>query len=288
MRVWLSLAAALLAMQALPALAERDPLSGAPVDPHKKKPVPSPLTDHFYVEGLAFLPTLHTTLRVDGQSPGAGLPRQLGTVVSGEDDLGFKGHSPQGGIEFMIRMRKRHKVRVNYFGSDRQGDQVLSHQILFGDQTFEPADRVTSELEYRTFVITYTYSFVQTERLELGAGLAAHFVEADARGAVAAKNLRQEVSGSGAVPTIPLDFAWRISRRFAFTARANYLRATVNGFQGSVADYHADFQYRWTPNFALGAGYSIMRTSLNINDADFPGMFRLNIQGPALFVRASF
>ena len=149
-------------------------------------------------------------------------------------------------------------------------------------------DRATSTLDWRSFGLTYTYSFIRTDRFEVGTGIAVNFVEADAIGAVPARNLRQEVSGSGAFPTIPLDAIWRISRRFAVTARGQYFRASIDNFQGSMAEYHGDFQYRWKPNFSLGAGYTIMREFLDVNDASFPGFFRLNIRGPEAFFKVSF
>jgi hypothetical protein len=288
MRIWLPLAAALFAIQAIPAHAERDPLSGAPIAPDKKRQTPSPITDRFYVQGTFFSPAVTTDLRVDGQSPGGGLPGLPGTLVSGEKDLGLDSRIPQGRIELMIRMRERSKLRVDYFETNRSGDRVLDRQIQFGDQTFEVADRVTSTLDWREFNLTYTYSLIRTDRFEVGTGLAIAFLEADARGAVESKQLRQEVSGAGAFPTIPLDVAWRISRRFAATARAQYFHASVNNFEGSLAEYHGDVQYRWTPNFTLGGGYTVMKSSLDINDTDFPGLFRLNVRGPEAFFRISF
>jgi hypothetical protein len=117
-----------------------------------------------------------------------------------------------------------------------------------------------------------------------------HFLEADARGAVNAKQLRQEVSGSGAFPTIPLDITWRIWHGLALSARGQYFHASVNNFDGSIAEYHGDLQWRWRryPNFSLGAGYTIMRSSLDIDDTKFPGSFRLNVRGPEGFFKVSF
>jgi hypothetical protein len=282
MRTWLGFVAVLFAIQALPAQAERDPLSGAPVAPSKKREIPSPITDRFYVRGTFYSPAIRTSLQVDAQAGTAG------TLIGGEKDLGMKGRVPQGRIELMIRMRKRNKLRVDYFATDRSGSHVLQRQIQFGDQLFAVNDVATSNLEWRTFGLTYTYSLLQTERFELGLGIAVHFLEADARGAVEARQLRQEVSGAGAFPTIPLDFTWRISRRFALTARGQYFHASVNGFQGSLGEYHGDFQYRWKPNFSVGAGYTIMKYSLDVNDASFPGLFRMDVRGPEAFFKVSF
>jgi hypothetical protein len=288
MRNWVYLTAALLALQAVPAHAERDSWSGAPIKPDKNRWTPSPITDRFYVEGIFFNPAISTTLRIDTRSPGPGLLGRTGTVVSGERDLGFDSRNPQGRIQIMFRLRERNRLRVDYFATNRRGDQVIARPILFGNLAFLANDRVTSSLDWREFALTYTYSIFRTDRFEVGLGLAAHFVEADARGAVEAKQLRQEVSGSGVFPTIPLDLTWRISRRFAVVARAQYLHAAVNKFQGAIGEYHGDFQYRWKPNFSLGAGYTIMKYSLDLQDNNFPGSFRLNVRGPEAFFKVSF
>lgn len=288
MRNWVYLTAALLALQTLPAHAEHDPWSGAPIKPDKHRMTVSPITDRFYVEGIFFNPAESTQLRIDARSPGGGVPGTTGTVLSGEKDLGMKGRVPQGKIEIMFRLRERNRLRVDYFASDRSANHVIDRLILFGNEVFQPGDQVTSALDFRDYALTYLYSPLRTDRFEAGVGLAVHFLEADARGEVVAKQLRQEVSGAGAFPTIPVDFTWRISRRFAFTARAQYFRAAVNKFQGSIGQYHGDFQYRWKNVFSLGAGYSVSKYSLDINDSSFPGAFRLNVRGPEAFFKISF
>jgi hypothetical protein len=289
MRNWVYLTAALLALQVVPAHAERDPWSGAPIKPDKSRMTTSPITDRFYVRGTFFNPAVSTVLRVDGQSPGAGLPGLTGTPVSGEKDLGLPGRKPQGRIEIMFRLRERNRLRVDYFAMDRGGNHVINRQIQFGNQTFAANDDVTSALDWRQFALTYTYSVFRNDRFEIGLGLAAHFVETQAHGAVEAKQLRQDVSGAGAFPTIPLDVTWRISRRFAMVARGQYFHASVNNFDGSIAEYHTDFQYRWKPNFSLGAGYTYMRWTLDLkNNANFPGAFQLKVRGPEAFFKVSF
>jgi|SRR5579872_5915498 len=282
MRIWLAATALLLSIQAIPAHAERDRWSGAPLDPSRKREIPSPITDRFYVRGTFFAPTFNTRLRVDSR---ANTP---GTLVSAEQDLGLKSRAPQGQIELMIRMRERSKMRVDYFATDRSASTALQRPIQFGDQSFLPADIASTSLEYRNFALTYTYSFIRTDRFEVGTGLGLHFLQADARGEVTARQLRQEVSGSGAFPTIPLDATWRISQRFALNARGQYFHIAHNNFAGALGDYHADLQYRWAPNFTLGAGYTILKASLDINNVSFPGFFRLNVHGPEAYVKVSF
>jgi hypothetical protein len=289
MRNWVYLTAALLALQAVPAHAERDPVSGAPIKPDKRRMTPSPITDRFAVEGIFFNPSISTTLRVDSQSA-AGVASNTGTTLSGEQDFGLDGRVPQGRIEIIFRLREKNRLRVDYFATDRAGDKVITREILFGNEPFAVNDRVTSDLDWRQFALTYTYSLFRNDHVEVGLGVAVHFIEADARAAVTAKQLRQEVSGSGAFPSIPLDVTWRIWHGLALSARGQYFHAAIHNFAGSLAEYHGDFQWRWQrwPNFSLGAGYTIMRTSLDIDQTNFPGAFRLNVNGPEGFFKVSF
>lgn len=290
MRIWPVLAAMLVTMQAAAVLADsaHDPLSGAPLPPGQQRGATSPISDRFYVIGSFYDPAVSTSLRIDGQSPAAGMPGRTGTVVSGEKDMGLAGRLQQPRIELMFRLKKRNRLRLNYFETSRHGDRLLSRPVFFGDLDFDVGDRVTSYLDFRSFDLTYTYSFLRTEHFELGTGLAAHFIEAVGHGAVAARNERKDISGSGVFPTVPLDFTWVISRHFAFTTRAQYFKASVSGFTGALGQYHGDLQYRWKPNFTLGAGYTRMKWSLDVNDANFPGIFRLDVRGPEAFFKVSF
>jgi hypothetical protein len=135
---------------------------------------------------------------------------------------------------------------------------------------------------------TYTRSFLYTDRFELGAGLGVHLLDADARGSVPATLQNHETSAAIGVPTLALDGVWRISRRWAFTARGQYLRATFSNSSGSLGDYHADIQYRWAPPFAVGVGYSIIRASYDAPSQSNPASFALSVQGPEIFARISF
>lgn len=284
MRIWLAAAAVLLATQAAPAFADRDPLSGAPLPPHKAEK-PSPITDRFYVSAAFYAPAVHTTLRLD---PSHAAPGVFGTTLDVERDLGLPSRLDQGVVEFMFRLRERSKLRVDYFEADRSANYPLADTVVFGNQTFLAGQMAQTSIAWRAFGLTYTYSFYRSERLEIGTGLGAYFLQAQASGSVPAESESQSVSGADPIPTLPLDFTWCISRRFAFTAHANYVEARIDGASGSFTDFHSDLQYRWSPDFAIGAGWSEMRIALENRTGSTPGAVAMRFSGPQAFVRFSF
>ena len=290
MRVALVLIAALFAGEACFA-AEPDSTGPAQSDsaahhpypyPQRERTLTSPITDHFAVRGTFFSATVNTDLHLDAS------PTAPGTLINAERDLGLKSRLNQGRMELIFRLRSRHRLRVDYFGSDRDGDRPIDRAIFFGGHTFASGDLVQSDLQYSMLGFTYTYSFIRSEHFELGAGLGVHLLQADARATDVTAATHAETSGVGAYPTPALDGTWAISQRFAWTARAQYLRASVNGITGSLGDYHTDLQYRWRPNFEIGLGYEEIRAQLSVVRSGAPAGFALSIKGPEAFLRFSF
>ncbi|HEV8442889.1 MAG TPA: hypothetical protein VGQ27_05390 [Steroidobacteraceae bacterium] len=242
----------------------------------------SPITDHFYVRGTYFHAAVSTVFRLD---PTATSP---GTVLNGEDDLGLDSPVDQGRMEFNIRMREKNNVRIDYFKLDRFKEQPLPRDIIFGDFVFPAGTNFRSSLDYRQLGITYTYSFLKTDRFEAGFGLGLHILEAHAEGGEPGTLNHEKSDNVGIFPTIALNGAWRISKRWAFTMRGQQFSASPENFEGKLADYHADVQYRLRGNLAFGLGYSKLQTHVLVTDDKNPGLFDLDTAGPEFFVRASF
>jgi hypothetical protein len=250
----------------------------------KSLEIASPVSDHFFMRGTYFQGTVETTLRVD--STGSTTPD--GTVLSGEEDLGLDDVVDQGRMEFDVRMANRNHVRIDYFKLNRFSQQTLPRDIEFGDFTFEEGDTFRAKLDWRMLGITYTYSVFKFERFEAGFGLGLHVLEAHAEGSEPGTLNRESDSEAGIFPTVAVSGAFRISKRWAVTARGQTFSASADGFDGTLSDYHADVQYRWRKNFAVGIGYSQIEVDLNVLDADQPLFFNMSTSGPELFFRASF
>jgi hypothetical protein len=250
----------------------------------KSLDIASPVSDTFFVRGTYFQAAVDTVIRVD--STGATTPD--GTVLSGEDDLGLDDVINQARMEFDVRMGERNHLRIDYFKLARFGDVFLPRDIEFGDFTFQAGDNFRTTIDWRMLGLTYTYSLFKSERFEAGLGLGLHIIEAHAEGSEPGTLNSEKDSQAGAFPTIAVNGAYRISKRWSVTARGQTFTAHPEEFDGTLSDYHADVQYRWHKNLAIGLGYSSIQIDLNVVDADQPFLFQMDTSGPELFFRASF
>jgi hypothetical protein len=248
----------------------------------KSLEIASPLTDHFYVRGTFFPAAVTTEIRLD--------PSQttVGTLLSAEDDLGLDDQVTQGRMEFDFRLKERNHVRVDYFKLNRFKEQPLPRDIIFGDFIFTEGTNFRAKIDWRVLTLTYTHSFFKYDRFEGGLGLGIHIIEAHASGGQPGTLNREEADEVGIFPTIAANFAIRISNRWSFTARGQQFSATPEDFEGSMADYHADVQFRWRKNLAFGLGYTMLKTDLDVFDTEQPLLFNMETTGPEIFFRASF
>lgn len=246
----------------------------------------SPITDRFAFRASAFFGTVKTSGRIDDPATGA-----AGTPFSLEDDFHLCSCARQARAEFMFRLRERGRLRVDLWELTRRGIASPTRTITYSGHTFTPSEVVYSQFNWRQVDLTWTYSFLHSSRFELGAGLGLHLLEAeaDANAPNALPSpVQEQFTGAGPLITPALDATWRISRRFAFSARGQYLKLTVNSVRGSLGDYHGDLQFRWRPNLAFGLGYESTQTRIDVSNGNPNGYARLGTHGPEMFVRASF
>ena len=247
----------------------------------------SPVSDRFYVRGTYYNAKVESLVRLDPTVIPA-----TGSLLSGEQDLGLDDQIDQARMEFDFRIGERNHVRVDYFKVDRFAEVVLEQPILFGNAIFGTGVHFRSHLDWRTLGLTYTYSFFRSDRFEAGLGVGMHLIEGHLSGYAPGTNSKQKQDNVGILPSAAINGAYRISKRWAVTLRAQGFSGKEyekedGDFHGEMYDYHADVQYRWKKNFAVGLGYSSIESELLV-ETQPGGQFNLKTDGPELFFRASF
>ena len=247
--------------------------------------IASPISDHFYVRGTAFMGSMDTTLRIDSTNS----TTEDGTLLSGEDDLGLDDQIEQFRMEANVRMKERHNVRMDFLKLDRFQEVRLARPIEFGDFSFQEGDAFRTHLNYRTMSLTYTYSFIKMDRFEWGIGLGAYIFDLKASGGEPGTLNRDDDSEAGAFPTSAMTMAYRVSKRWAVTLRSNMLKLIGDDdAEGGYREFHGDIQYRWRKNFAVGLGYTSTDLDIELRNVDEPFRFNMKAAGPELFFRAAF
>jgi hypothetical protein len=249
-----------------------------------KMVIASPITDRMAVRVLYLMTDVANQIRYDSD---AGV---LGTLIDGEQVLGFPRRVQQPGLDLTFRMGKRHRIHADFLQLKRSGDAVVGPtEIRFGEATFLPGERVLSRMDLRKVGINWSWSALRKERVELGVGLGLNLMQLQGElNGSAPRFERERLDAAGPVPTLTVDATWRITRRFALNLAGNYLGGNIDGVDGKYQSLHGDVQFRLRPNFALGLGYSQTQIRVDSATTDFSGYFNMKYKGPEAFLRASF
>lgn len=245
--------------------------------------IPSPINDRFAVRLLFSRPTVDNRLRYDRRSNGA-----IGTPFDAEDLLGLNDSANQGTIDMMFRIGERHRIHADFYQLRRSGDVELNQQLRFGEDDYNTGDRLLSETELRKMGLTWTWSFLRRERIELGAGLGLHLLQLDGRTRVPATFASEHLDTAGPFAALAGTATWRITRRFSLNLSGQYFDLNPDDVRGAFRYFHGDLQYRGWRNLSFGVGYSYSGYLVDSTDEDFSGFYRLEYKGPEAFFRVSF
>jgi hypothetical protein len=281
-----ALLSAVLVMVAGVAFAADQTPAGAVTERELLKPptqqIASPITDRFAIRGLFYSSDISMAVRYDSSG---GVP---GTLIDGEDTLGLPGRQRKPSLDMMFRIGDRHRIHADFYKMKQSGDEVIGQQIRFGDDIYQPGDRVISTMELRKLGIAWTYSVLRKEKIELGVGLALHLMQVEGDLQVPARFERERLDAAGPYPSIAVDGTWRMTRRFSLNVAGNWLGGTIEEVEGRYQYMHADVQFRVRPNLALGLGYSQTQFRVDSATTDFAGFLDLRFKGPEAFLRVSF
>jgi hypothetical protein len=247
----------------------------------------SPTDDHIRVSLGAMHVSSSTDLRVNSSQD------VEGTYIDAESQFGLPSSDWEPKFQAMVRMGVRQRLSFDYFTLDRSGDQTIpasGSPIVYRDVILLPTDPLQTQLNIRTFGITYGYSFWHSETLEIAATAGVHITDLDSivKVQTETRHVIQTEDQAGPVPTVGIDATWVASKRFSFDGRVQYLDVHINDASGSLGIYEFDGLYRFRPNVSLAIGYTDYQAKISSTSRTQGGEFNFSSKGPEIFVRVAF
>lgn len=226
--------------------------------------------------GLLF--TDHQTrARVDSEVLGPG------TLVDVERELGLDERTRDARIDASFRIGKRHQVQAGYVALTRRGRASLNRSIQWGDAVLSVDVEVESRVDLTLVPITYRYSVIQNDRVDLGvsAGVFALFLDA---GVVAqAASVNERGSAEFPLPVMGADGVVALFPRLFLTGGGRYFALRVNGVDGVWREFRSSVEYFPTAGLGVGVGYRLVSL-----EADATGGILSRPEGTLLYLDYEF
>ncbi|MET0533312.1 MAG: hypothetical protein ABW171_03725 [Steroidobacter sp.] len=245
------------------------------------KPKPNVVEDRFRAEVMLLGAGFDTDLRIDPT-----LAMQ-GTTINAEDDLGLDESDLLALGEITLLPGDRHLIRLSGFGMRRRAQKIINRTIVFDDQTYLAGERVNSTLNMTMLGLTYGYSVVKLQQLDVALTFGIQVVEVEANAVVTSRVVRDPETGVTPLPLAGIEGRYDFNQRWSVEARLQYLSVEFEEIDGSVLDARVALTWRKNPYLVFGLGYRQFGVEVDSRDIDTPGRVDTQMAGPLLFMRAS-
>jgi hypothetical protein len=215
-------------------------------------------------------------------------------------DFGLDGDATRWRLDGLWRITPKHRLRFMYFDTQNDGSRTLDRAINWGDYTFNVGARVEAETEIRIFQLAYEYAFTKQPTYEIAGTIGIHYLDTklklsgsatitDGNGNVtSAGSVTQENSVPAPLPVIGIRGNWAVAPQFLIDAHAQFFKAELQGYDGTIADARLAGTWMFHRNFGVGLGYNYFGADVDVDKSSFQGNLRLGYSGLQLFVTGTF
>lgn len=179
------------------------------------------------------------------------IPADDGTRLSLKDDI-TSNPAPALRVRLGYTFANRHTVSALVAPLAVYGSGKLDRDVMYQGMTFEEGSNVNSVYRFDSYRLTYRYSFVDTESLDLAAGITGKIRSADI--ALMSRSGYAHRSDLGVVPLINFQARWSFRDPFSLVLDADALASPY----GRAEDVLAALQYAPAENVSWRIGYRIL------------------------------
>ena len=220
-----------------------------PVKAHAQfsaKPFSDPATgENYHFEFAVELWNPPLDLKVASESLG-----QAGTTIDAVTDLGLAKKTLKE-MRIVLRPAKKHKFHINYLPMTYTGESTIHREFVFNGQRFNVNLPITTQFEWKTWLIAYEYDFFYTDKGFVGFTLNSKFTKTLVN--IKSPIVTEFASAQAPVPTIGGIARVYVVPNISITADINGIKIPDSVSEKYKAHY-ADLDIYGTVNFNNNIG----------------------------------
>ena len=194
-----------------------------------------------------------TAARVDSELLGPG------TEVDVERELGLEPETRDFRADAALRLGRRHEIQLGYLSLSRVGSTSLRSSIQWGDFVFPVDVEVESSIDVELVPVSYRYSLIMTDRLDLGVSAGVFAMLLDAGVSAPQAGVVERESAEFPLPVLGAEGTFSVAPALRLTGSAKYFAVRIRDIQGSWREIRGALEYFPLRRLGFGAGYRSIR-----------------------------
>lgn len=213
----------------------------------------------------SFLSSSSSNIRLSGKGVGVG--------VDVEEALGLDTSTTvfRLGGTWRFSDNRRHRADLTWFALRRDGNTNIGQDIVIDGVTYPTGTRVDTEFDLDVYKATYSYSFFQDDRMDVGAGIGLYVMpirfEFRASGLLTG-NVSESVTAPLPVFGLRADFA--LTPKWLIKSSINLFYLEYEQFKGAVYDTMVGVEYKAFKRVGFGLAVENFNVAVEAEGEDYP------------------
>lgn len=237
----------------------------------------------FTIKGGWYFPIQDTNVRLDGTGP-----LGLGTEISLEDDLDLDEEVSSYRLDAEWRFFDRHRLNFSFFDLSREATSTLNKTITIPTTpptVFNLGVAVDSLWDWKVYAVSYTWSFLQTNKYEVGLNIGAHITDIALGIRTLNGNVSELESVTAPLPVLGLTGAYAFTPKLILRSNAGFFALKIDEFEGSLVNFDLDLEYNMWKYMGFGIGYNFFTMDLDVESDNFHGNADYTYHGFKVFLK---
>ena len=198
-----------------------------------------------------------------------------------------------GGI-WRFSDNRRHRADLTWFALRRDGNTQLTQDITIDGVTYPTGTTVNTGFDLDVYKATYSYSFLQDDRMDIGAGIGLYIMplrfEFSASGLV---NGQVSESITAPLPVFGLRADFAMTPKWLLKTNIDLFYLEYGQFKGSVYDTTVALEYKAFKRVGFGLALENFGLAVEAEGEDYPainlkGKIEYRYLGAMLYARVYF
>ena len=185
-------------------------------------------------------------------------------------------------------------IALQYFRSSRSNSKVLEDSFEWQDNIYEVGARVDARTELEITRFFFARRF-RNERgphsLRIGAGVHWLSLEGEVAGEARINDTttafrRSRATAEFPFPNVGAWYRYSPNRNWLFTARVDWLSASIDDYSGDIWNVAVGANYRFAKHVGIGASYQYFEIGGGLSKPNWRGDIEMTLSGPYVHINA--
>ncbi len=205
-------------------------------------------------------------------------PITVGLGIDFERDLGLEDTDNEARIDGYYRFNRRNRVDWTWFRTRRSGTQTTDFDIDLPDFDFPPGTTIRTTFDSEIIKLAYTFSFLNSEKVEAGIGGGLHVAKIDLRlQDVDDPAMAERSDFTAPLPVGRFIFNYNITPRWKWINAFDFFFLEARDFKGTMLDLRSAVEHHTFKNVGFGFGFNRFSLNVETEDADAEEIAEANI-----------